>query len=150
MTLEETISAIRPGDPAARDAARRWWDRLAKPLGSLGLLEEALVRVAALTGEEELQLSPRTLLVFCADNGVVAQGVTQTDSSVTAAVESDVAAGRAEKEAALAAAAAGNAPAGAPQAPAQPVSPPAEQPAEKPAEKAAKAPAKKSHFPGKQ
>ena len=26
MTLEETISAIRPGDPAARDAARRWWD----------------------------------------------------------------------------------------------------------------------------
>lgn len=70
--------------------------------------------------------------------------------SVTAAVESDVAAGRAEKEAALAAAAAGNAPAGAPQAPAQPVSPPAEQPAEKPAEKAAKAPAKKPHFPGKQ
>ena len=42
MTLEETISAIRPGDPAAREAARRWWDRLAKPLGSLGQLEDAI------------------------------------------------------------------------------------------------------------
>ena len=42
MTLEETISAIRPGDPVARDATRRWWDRLAKPLGSLGQLEDAI------------------------------------------------------------------------------------------------------------
>ena len=66
--------------------ARKRWDSLAKPLGSLGLLEEAVIKIAALTGNAEVHLNSRALLVLCADNGVVAQGVTQTDSSVTAAV----------------------------------------------------------------
>ena len=66
--------------------ARNRWDSLAKPLGSLGLLEEAVIKIAALTGNAEVHLNSRALLVLCADNGVVAQGVTQTDSSVTAAV----------------------------------------------------------------
>lgn len=68
------------------DEARKRWDSLAKPLGSLGLLEEAVVKIATLTGRAEVRLNSRALLVLCADNGVVAQGVTQTDSSVTAAV----------------------------------------------------------------
>lgn len=70
----------------AEREARRRWDSLAKPLGSLGLLEDVVVQIAALTGNADVDLSRRTLLVFCADNGVVAQRVTQTDSSVTAAV----------------------------------------------------------------
>ena len=86
MTLEETISAIRPGDPAARDAARRWWDRLAKPLGSLGQLEDAITKIAALTGDPDVRLDKRMLFVACADNGVVCQGVSQSDESVTRAV----------------------------------------------------------------
>ena len=86
MTLEETISAIRPGDPAARDAARRWWDRLAKPLGSLGQLEDAITKIAALTGDLDVRLDKRMLFVACADNGVVCQGVSQSDESVTRAV----------------------------------------------------------------
>lgn len=77
----------------AEREARRRWDNLAKPLGSLGLLEDAVVQIAALTGNEDVDLSRRTLLVFCADNGVVAQGVTQTDSSVTTAVARALAAG---------------------------------------------------------
>lgn len=77
----------------AEREARRRWDSLAKPLGSLGLLEDAVVQIAALTGNADVDLSCRTLLVFCADNGVVAQGVTQTDSSVTAAVARALAAG---------------------------------------------------------
>lgn len=75
------------------DEARARWDSLAKPLGSLGLLEEAVVQIAALTGSAEVDLSRRALLVLCADNGVVARGVTQTDSSVTAAVARALAAG---------------------------------------------------------
>ena len=74
-------------------AARVRWDSLAKPLGSLGLLEDAIVQIAALTGNADIDLSRRALLVFCADNGVVARGVTQTDSSVTAAVARALAAG---------------------------------------------------------
>lgn len=68
------------------DESRTRWNALAKPLGSLGLLEDAVVQIAALTGNPDVDLSHRSLLIFCADNGVVAQGVTQSDSSVTAAV----------------------------------------------------------------
>jgi len=75
------------------DEARARWDSLAKPLGSLGLLEDAVVQIAALTGSADVKLSRRTLLVLCADNGVVAQGVTQSDSSVTAAVARALGAG---------------------------------------------------------
>ena len=51
------------------------------------------MRIAALTGCADVRIPVRRLLVFCADNGVVAQGVTQTDDSVTAAVAHALAAG---------------------------------------------------------
>ena len=57
-------------------------------------METALEDIAALTGSAQIELSPRAVLVFCADNGVVAQGVTQTDSSVTGIVAHNLAAGR--------------------------------------------------------
>ncbi len=91
--LKELLSAITPPDREAEAASRRHWDSLAKPLGSLGLLEDAVVKIAALTGNVRVALRKRSLVVFCADNGVVAQGVTQTDSSVTAAVACSLARG---------------------------------------------------------
>ena len=48
--LEETLAAIVPADRAAMDAAWQRWDSIAKPLRSLGLLEEAVVRIAGMTG----------------------------------------------------------------------------------------------------
>lgn len=80
-------------DERARKEAQRRWDAIAKPLGSLGLLEAALCDIAALTGDADYAIDKRTLLVFCADNGVVAQGVTQTGSEVTAAVTRNLASG---------------------------------------------------------
>lgn len=62
------------------DEARARWDSLAKPLGSLGLLEDAITQIAVLTGSADVKLSHRTLLVLCADNGVAVQGVTHTIS----------------------------------------------------------------------
>ena len=56
------------------------------------LLALSLIHIfAALTGDAQAPLLPRAVLVLCADNGVVAQGVTQTDSSVTAAVTRNLA-----------------------------------------------------------
>ena len=75
-----------PLDEGARRTAQRRWDAVAKPLGSLGLLETALTDMAALTGDPDYSIETRALLVFCADNGVVAQGVAQTGPEVTAAV----------------------------------------------------------------
>lgn len=92
--LLRLLESVTEPDEAAREAAARQWASCAKPLGSLGLLEEAVERIAALTGSSPVSLSPRALLVLCADNGVVAQGVTQTDSSVTAIVTQNLAKGR--------------------------------------------------------
>lgn len=86
MTLEETLRGIPGADPQAREAVLRHWDSLAKPLGSLGGLEEAVTKIGALTGDAAVRLDQRVLFVLCADNGVIAQGVTQSDESVTRAV----------------------------------------------------------------
>ena len=86
-------AASAPADEAARAAAHRHWASLAHPLGSLGLLETMLEDAAALTGSPRLNFDKRAVVLLCADNGVVAQGVTQTGPEVTAAVARGFAAG---------------------------------------------------------
>ena len=93
MTLQDILEGIRPADKKAEELARTRWNSLAMPLGSLGQLAEAVVRVAGVTGEPSVRLERRSLLVLCADNGVVARGVSQSDASVTAAVAKALGAG---------------------------------------------------------
>ena len=93
MTLEEVIQAIVPADQGAMDRAKARWDSIAKPLGSLGALEDAVVRIAGMTGSPDVELSPRAVVVMCADNGVVARGVTQTGQEVTAIVAENMSSG---------------------------------------------------------
>ena len=93
MTLEEVVRGIAPADQAAMEQARRRWDSIAKPLGSLGLLEEAVVRMAGITGSPDVDISRRAVVVMCADNGVVARGVTQTGQEVTAIVAENMSSG---------------------------------------------------------
>ena len=92
--LNTRLQTITPPDEAARAAAHAHWTALAKPLGGLGSLETMLEDAAALTGTPELDFARRAVLVLCADNGVVAQGVSQTDASVTRAVLQNLAARR--------------------------------------------------------
>ena len=84
--LKNLLAAVTPLDEAARAAAHAHWAALAKPLGGLGRLEGMVEDAAALTGDPVPDVSRRAVLVLCADNGVVAQGVSQTDASVTRAV----------------------------------------------------------------
>ena len=86
MAEDIKYTCVTPPDEEARRSARLRWDSLAKPLGSLGLLETVLEDIAALTGSPDISIENRAVIVLCADNGVTARGVTQTDSSVTAAV----------------------------------------------------------------
>ncbi len=86
MRLEQALEQIVPADQVAQAAAKRRWDSIAKPLGSLGLLEEAIIRIAGITGDSRVCLDQRCVVICCADNGVVAEGVTQTGSEVTAVV----------------------------------------------------------------
>ena len=85
---------INRPDEAARAVARARWDAVAKPLYSLGLLEDLIVRIAGIQRTDEVSLLPRCALVFCADHGVVAEGVTQSGQEVTRLVAESIAAGQ--------------------------------------------------------
>lgn len=84
--INYTISRIQAADEAAMQAAWNRWDSIAKPLRSLGRLEEAVVRIAGMKRTDRVELGRKALVVMCADNGVVEEGVSQTGSEVTAIV----------------------------------------------------------------
>lgn len=74
--------------------AKKHLDSIAKPLDSLGLLEDMVVKLCRIgRSEKPYPLEKRALLVLCADHGVVEEGVTQTDSSVTRVVAENFAKG---------------------------------------------------------
>ena len=79
----------------AKEQAQWKWDHVAKPLHSLGLLEDMIVKVAGIQETAEVRIDKRCALVFCADHGVVAEGVSQSDSEVTALVARSIAEGTA-------------------------------------------------------
>ena len=74
---------IEPLDEAAMTAARARQAQLAKPPGSLGRLEDLSVQLAGITGKVHNRIERMHLLVFAADNGVVAEGVSSAPQSVT-------------------------------------------------------------------
>ena len=84
--LEALLLRIVPADEAAGEKAAYRWSKVAKPLHSLGILEEDIRRIAAMQGKGQPDISKKALVLFCADNGVVEEGVTQTGQEVTAAV----------------------------------------------------------------
>lgn len=83
MDLNTYISAVQPLDEAAMTAARERQAQLAKPPGSLGRLEDLSVQLAGITGKVHNKVEKKHLLVFAADNGVVAEGVSSAPQSVT-------------------------------------------------------------------
>ena len=86
MNLDETLQRIKPADQTAMEECRRRWDSIAKPLGSLGKLECGVEKIAGITGNPSIELKKRALVIMCADNGVVEEGVTQAGSEITAIV----------------------------------------------------------------
>ena len=83
MDLQTLIQTIVPLDQPAMDAALRRQAELAKPPGSLGRLESLSVQIAGITRKLDNQIHDNALLVFAADNGVVAEGVSSAPQSVT-------------------------------------------------------------------
>ncbi len=99
MELEEElrrkIAQIQPLDERAMALAKKRWDSIAHPLHSLGLLEDAIVTIAGAQGSHQVELNKRCVTPFCADNGVVAQGVTQSGQDVTTIVTKNFCSGEA-------------------------------------------------------
>lgn len=86
MKFEELRERIQPADADSMKAAQARWMQVAKPLFSLGKLEDAVIRIAGMKRTEDYTLGKKGLVIMCADNGVVREGVTQTGQEVTAVV----------------------------------------------------------------
>ena len=84
--LIEKFKTIKPVEKSYEEQAKRRWKTVAKPLFSLGKLEDAVIRMAGIRRKVDFEIRKKGLLIFCADNGVVSEGVTQTGQEVTAIV----------------------------------------------------------------
>ena len=87
-TIEEKFQScldrIVPADRHTMELAKKRWDSVAKPIGSLGILEDDITRIAGIRRSASgITLDKSVLAVMCADHGVVAEGVTQTGKEVT-------------------------------------------------------------------
>ena len=79
--------SIDTPDKRIYDEVKARWDMVAKPIDGLGEMEDIICRIAAVSADASLKNIDRSLLaILCADNGVVAEGVTQTGQQVTASV----------------------------------------------------------------
>ncbi len=77
---------IETPDNAVYEAAKARWDGLSKPIDGLGDFETLVCRIAAMQGTVKPKITKRAAVVFCADNGVVCEGVSQCGSEVTRSV----------------------------------------------------------------
>lgn len=86
MKLEKILEDIEDINKKSMEESRERWDSIAKPLKSLGLLEEAVIKIAGITKSSKVTLDKKALVIMCSDNGIVEEGVTQTGQEVTANV----------------------------------------------------------------
>lgn len=69
------------------------WDRIAKPLDGMGRFETLTAQIGAILGTEDINISKKAVIIMCADNGIVEEGVSQSGQEVTAAVAKQMAKG---------------------------------------------------------
>lgn len=82
--LQRLLEKITPADRRAMEAAKKRWNSVAKPIGSLGVLETDIIKIAGIKGSPYgIHMEKSALAIMCADHGVVIEGVTQTGQEVT-------------------------------------------------------------------
>lgn len=81
--FDEVLSAIKPVDKYVLGQAQVRHDQLTKPPGSLGLLEEIGIRLAAIYGTVKPKITGKGVVVFAADHGVTEAGVSAYPKTVT-------------------------------------------------------------------
>ena len=90
----EALRSVRPLDAEAMTAASDHLDRLTKPPGSLGRLEELVVWLAGVTGRVDAPVDHPVVIVAAADHGVArAHPVSAYPSDVTAQMVANFLAG---------------------------------------------------------
>lgn len=89
--LAQTLADIKALDPNFKAEAQTYLDTLAKPVGSIGRLEELSVQIAAIQGSLKPSVDTSTLLVCAGDHGIVATGVAPFPQDITTLMVSNFA-----------------------------------------------------------
>ena len=84
MSIDDIVADIKPIDVSSIEAARQRQQRLTKPPGCLGRLEELSLQVAGVLGSDQPVICRKTLIIAVADHGGVAEGVSGYSQEVTA------------------------------------------------------------------
>lgn len=77
------IKINKPSKEAYEKAKKRW-DSIAKPLDGMGRFEEIISGIAAIQNTTDVSIDKKCVLVMCADNGIVAENISQSGQEVTA------------------------------------------------------------------
>ncbi len=59
------------------------WDKMAKPLDSMGRFEELTAQIGAILKTADFAIEKKAVVVMCADNGIVEEGISQSGQEVT-------------------------------------------------------------------
>src|SRR3972149_3569760 len=81
--LKKRLSCIEPIKQSFWALAQARLDRLTKPLGSLGQLEEIAGRYVAIVENLSQRVDKKIIYTFAGDHGVVAEGVSAYPQEVT-------------------------------------------------------------------
>ena len=91
LTEELKKLKITPPDAKMYKKIRSNWDSVAKPLDGMGDFELLTAKIGAVLGDENVDISKKAVIMMCADNGVVAEGISQSGQEVTLAVAKSMA-----------------------------------------------------------
>lgn len=78
-------------DETVRKQVFNNWDSIAKPLDGMGRFEALTAQIGAILGTDKMDISKKAVIIMCADNGIVEEGISQSGQEVTVAVAKEMA-----------------------------------------------------------
>lgn len=81
--LEKTLMDIKPLSKLHMDAAKDRLDKLIKPVGSLGKLEDICIQIAGIKERKYFDIDKKIIIAFAGDHGVYEEGVAPDPQKIT-------------------------------------------------------------------
>lgn len=83
ISYNDLLMAEQKASETAKRECEARLNSIAKPLHSLGKLEEMMITIAGVRETSEVTINKKALIVMCSDNGIVEEGVSQSGMEVT-------------------------------------------------------------------
>lgn len=83
MNIEEYIEKIENIDEKSLNQSLAYWDNLTHPIGSMGELERATIRLGGIQKKIIPEINKKSIIVMCADNGIFEEGISSSPQDFT-------------------------------------------------------------------